>query len=47
MTQAATEAVLHNFARPPLGAHSQAGVIRDSAGNLYGTTYNLGSAGAG
>src|ERR1035438_9521118 len=34
--QAATEAVLHSFASPPRGASPFAGVIRDSAGNLYG-----------
>lgn len=31
------EVVLHNFAAPP-GLTSYSGVIRDSAGNLYGTT---------
>jgi uncharacterized repeat protein (TIGR03803 family) len=36
--QTAREVVLHNFGRPE-GANPQAGVIRDSAGNLYGTTY--------
>jgi len=30
--------VLHNFASPPRGAYPDWGVIRDSAGNLYGTT---------
>jgi uncharacterized repeat protein (TIGR03803 family) len=33
-----TEAVLHHFAAPPNGAQPYAGVIRDAAGNLYGTT---------
>ena len=33
----ATEIVLHNFAVPN-GSDPAAGVIRDSAGNLYGTT---------
>jgi len=32
------EVVLHNFASPPNGAYPANGVIRDSAGNLYGTT---------
>jgi uncharacterized repeat protein (TIGR03803 family) len=32
------EVVLHNFASPPYGAYPDTGVIRDSAGNLYGTT---------
>jgi uncharacterized repeat protein (TIGR03803 family) len=34
----AKELVLHNFASPPYGAYPAWGVIRDSAGNLYGTT---------
>src|ERR1017187_20009 len=34
----AKEVVLHNFASPPYGAYPAWGVIRDSAGNLYGTT---------
>jgi uncharacterized repeat protein (TIGR03803 family) len=33
-----TEVVLHNFASPPNGAYPANGVVRDSAGNLYGTT---------
>jgi len=32
------ETVLHNFSSPPDGINPLAGVIRDSAGNLYGTT---------
>jgi uncharacterized repeat protein (TIGR03803 family) len=44
---AGTETVLHSFASPPTGANPYAGVIRDSAGNLYGTTYSGGAAGAG
>jgi uncharacterized repeat protein (TIGR03803 family) len=35
---AKTEVVLHNFASPPNGAYPAWGVVRDSAGNLYGTT---------
>jgi uncharacterized repeat protein (TIGR03803 family) len=42
-----TEVVLHNFGVFPGGANPYAGVIRDSAGNLYGTTYYGGAAGAG
>ncbi len=34
----AHEIVLHHFASPPHGAYPDWGVIRDSAGNLYGTT---------
>src|ERR1022692_672141 len=45
--QAATEAVLHSFASPPRGASTFAGVTRDSAGNLSGTTYHGGASGAG
>jgi uncharacterized repeat protein (TIGR03803 family) len=45
--QAATETVLHNFASPPRGANARAGVIRDAAGNLFGTTYAGGAANAG
>ena len=32
------EIVLYNFASPPHGAYPDWGVIRDSDGNLYGTT---------
>jgi hypothetical protein len=35
--RAATETALHNFKAPPRGANPYARVIRDSAGNLYGT----------
>ena len=45
--QTATETTLHNFATPPKGANPQTGVIRDNAGNLYGTTYNGGTSGLG
>lgn len=38
------ETVLHNFAGPPTdGSGSLVGLIRDAAGNLYGTTSNGGS----
>jgi len=39
--------VLHAFASPPKGATPYSGVIRDSAGNLYGTTENGGIVGLG
>jgi uncharacterized repeat protein (TIGR03803 family) len=42
-----TEIVLHNFQNPPKGANPYAGVLRDPAGNLYGTTLYGGSWGAG
>jgi uncharacterized repeat protein (TIGR03803 family) len=41
------ETVLSSFAGPPDGSFPQAGVIRDSAGNLYGTTAGGGPANAG
>ncbi len=42
------ETVLHNFiANPPKGAYPYAGVIADSAGNLYGTTLQGGPMNAG
>jgi uncharacterized repeat protein (TIGR03803 family) len=45
---AATETVLHNFnPSAPRGQYPYAGVIRDSAGNLYGTTWAGGTGGAG
>ena len=37
--QAQTFSVLHNFTGGGDGAHPDAGLISDSAGNLYGTTY--------
>ena|ERR1017187_893151 len=40
------EAVLHNFTGFPDGSHPHAGVIRDSEGNLYGTTVGGGAEGA-
>lgn len=33
-----TETVLHDFESPPRGAYPAFGVVRDAAGNLYGTT---------
>jgi uncharacterized repeat protein (TIGR03803 family) len=37
------ETVLYSFTDGADGARPYAGVIRDSAGNLYGTTYNGGT----
>jgi uncharacterized repeat protein (TIGR03803 family) len=45
---AVTETVLHAFANfAPKGSSPYSGVIRDSAGNLYGTTSNGGTASMG
>jgi len=41
------EVVRHNFASPQRGASPFAGVIRDAAGNIFGTTYWGGPANAG
>ena len=38
VAQTAVETVLHSFVNAPKGADPYAGVIRDSAGNLYSTT---------
>ena len=43
----ATQVVLHNFQTPPKGSNPRAGVIRDSAGNLYGTAGGGGASGRG
>src|ERR1700728_377062 len=45
--QTPTETVLHTFGSVPKGAYPYAGVIRGSAGHLYGTTYQGGTANAG
>jgi uncharacterized repeat protein (TIGR03803 family) len=45
--QMPVETVLHTFGSVPKGAYPYAGVIRGSAGNLYGTTYQGGTANAG
>ena len=42
---AVTETIPHSFNRTPNGAHSEAGLIADVAGNLYGTTTQGGSYG--
>jgi uncharacterized repeat protein (TIGR03803 family) len=41
------ETVLYNFKGGADGANPYAGVIRDSAGNIYGTTYQGGASNAG
>jgi uncharacterized repeat protein (TIGR03803 family) len=42
-----SEVVLHNFSSPSHGANPETGVIRDSAGSLYGTTTYGGASNAG
>jgi len=44
---AGTETVLHGFDGIPDGSTPYAGLVRDSAGNLYGTTLSGGTNGAG
>ena len=43
----AGETVLHNFAYLPNGASPRTSVVRDSSGNLYGTTTSGGTSNAG
>jgi len=38
---------LHNFIGGPDGGNPYSGVLRDSAGNFYGTAYNGGTTGGG
>jgi uncharacterized repeat protein (TIGR03803 family) len=47
LTLSGTESVLYNFAGSPDGAYPTAGVVRDTAGNLYGTTFRGGSSSTG
>jgi len=44
---AGQETVLHTFSAPPDGATPNGGVVLDSSGNLYGTTYQGGEQNAG
>ena len=44
VTPTGTETVLHSFGGPPDGTNPRAGLVRDAAGNLYGTT-GLGGSG--
>jgi uncharacterized repeat protein (TIGR03803 family) len=44
LDRAGDETVLHNFANTPDGEGPAGGVIRDSEGNLYGTTWGGGDA---
>jgi uncharacterized repeat protein (TIGR03803 family) len=41
------QTVLHSFSGGIDGGHPDAGVVRDNAGNLYGTAYSGGAAGLG
>ena len=42
---ASTETMMHSFNQKPNGANSEAGLVADSAGNLYGTTLQGGAYG--
>jgi uncharacterized repeat protein (TIGR03803 family) len=42
-----TQAVIHDFKGVPDGMNPQGGLIADSVGNLYGTTFNGGNGGDG
>ena len=47
VTPTGNETVLYNFTCTPDGAYPYAGLVRDSAGNLYGTTHSGGAYGQG
>jgi uncharacterized repeat protein (TIGR03803 family) len=47
LAEPASEVVLHNFIAPSKGSLPTVGVIRDSAGNLYGTTADGGAFNSG
>jgi uncharacterized repeat protein (TIGR03803 family) len=42
-----TETVIYNFGNPPDGQAPEGGVVRDAAGNLYGSTSRGGTSGRG
>jgi uncharacterized repeat protein (TIGR03803 family) len=47
LAEPASEVVLHNFIAPPKGSRPTVGVLRDSGGNLYGTTADGGAFNSG
>lgn len=47
VTASGAETVLYSFGGTPDGAYPQAGLVRDSSGNLYGTTSSSGAVGFG
>jgi len=47
LSKSGVETVLHSFAGGTDGAYPEGGLIRDSSGNLYGTTTGGGASGAG